>query len=488
MDPGDRVIRELLDGERVRQPGCHVRIQPSDQEKLRTCIKMFEWRRQGWGFKRIARQLNALAIPSPDAGRFRTDKNGARHQVSGKWSVNTVSSLLRSSAFIGELAFGSRNEGIRRRVSRGGPRELGPGDLSGSGRPRVTKTSPDDQIRANAGYKPVLDGQLFKDVQELNEKRGKNQRGTTRARDPFRYPLHGRVFDASPGCGWPMYGLPREGRLEYLCGRYHVTAGDSCEHNAVDAEGVLSQVLRSLRLTMLRQDLRSRLRQELVKIAQASESDRGNAGQLSHLQAESRTLEDGLKTGRRNMLLAKTDEMRVALEQEYESMAAEAKAKADELRQLQEHRPAQLSPEAEVEKAMALFDDMDRLAKIGHGPELQKLLAVLDVNVWLRFKKVQKGKRFVNKVATGIITTGDASHPIQKYNGPRNGSAACDHTAGMKHPESGGPSGTPDSESLQKVNRGDCTKFEPLLQAFLDVFLNQASELVAIEELTRTSA
>lgn len=455
VDQNDKVIRELQDGERVRQPGCHVRLLPKDQEKIKVCMQMFEWRRQRWGFKRIAKQLNASGIPSPDAGRSRSDKYGNSHRVSGKWSQNTVSSLLRNSAFIGELAFGSRSEGIRRRVSSSGVRQLGPGDFSGSGQPRVIRNAPADQIRAGTGYEAVVDKELFRDVQNLNEKCGKSQRGTTRARDPYVYPLAGRIHDASPGCGWPMYGLPRGKHREYLCGRYHVTAGDCCEHNAVDANLAMMQVLRSIRLNVLRHDLRPRLRQELMKISHARKSHSGDAGRISQLQAELAVLQDGLRMGCRNMLVARTDEIRAAMELEFEAMSTEVKAKAAELKQLQEQIPTQLSPEVEVAKAMALVDDVERLANVGHGPELRRLLETLDVNVWLRFEKVQKGKRLLNKVAGGIITTGEAAHPIQKYNGPRNGSAASNHTTGMKDFESGEPWGPPDSKSLQKVYRGE---------------------------------
>ena len=317
----------------------------------------------------------------------------------------------------------------------------------------MIRNGPEVQIRADAGYEAVVDKKLFEDVQELNEARGKSQRGTTRARDPYRYPLSGRIYCASPGCGWPMYGFPRGSRQAHVCGRYHVSSGDACEHNAVDADAALAQVLRSVRMNVLRHDLRAQVRQELLKIAQAGESRSANSDRAGQLRAELTALEDGLKTGRRNMLMAKTDEIRAAMEQEFESMTAEAKSKKAELEQIQQKVPAQASPEAEVEKAMALLDDLDRLAKVARGPELQQLLNLLNVNVWLRFQKVQKGKRLLNKVRDGIITTGNAPHPIQKYDGPRNGSAASNHMAGMKNTESEGPGGPPDS--LQKMNRGD---------------------------------
>jgi hypothetical protein len=88
------VIEELTPGKTVRQEGCHVRAIPRFPEKIVVWLQILEWKALGWGTKRISKALNDRGIPSPDAGRKRTD-HGVRHLVSGKWNHNTVADLCR---------------------------------------------------------------------------------------------------------------------------------------------------------------------------------------------------------------------------------------------------------------------------------------------------------------------------------------------------------------------------------------------------------
>ena len=84
VDSSGQILEELTPGRVVRQAGCHVRIMPKDEEKIRIWLYLLELKRSGWGAKRIAHHLNSLGIASPDAGCLRTDQ-GVQHRVSGKW-------------------------------------------------------------------------------------------------------------------------------------------------------------------------------------------------------------------------------------------------------------------------------------------------------------------------------------------------------------------------------------------------------------------
>src|SRR5581483_3741199 len=88
VDAQDNVLEELADGKHVRQQGCHVRVMPKDEAKIAVWILILELKRKGWGASRIAKHLNELGIPSPDAGRTRTD-HGVKHLVSGKWGTRS---------------------------------------------------------------------------------------------------------------------------------------------------------------------------------------------------------------------------------------------------------------------------------------------------------------------------------------------------------------------------------------------------------------
>lgn len=135
VDAHGTILEELAPGKTVRQPGCHVRVLPNDPVKIAIWLQILAWKAQGWGIKRIAQELNERGIPSPDAGRTRTD-HGVKHRVTGKWSANTVADLCRNAAIIGVQEYGKRSEGKIRRLGASGPRLLEDQDLSASGNAR----------------------------------------------------------------------------------------------------------------------------------------------------------------------------------------------------------------------------------------------------------------------------------------------------------------------------------------------------------------
>ena len=246
--PDGEIVRELQEGERVRQSGHHVSIRPKGKAKIAVLMMIFDWADMGWGIKRIAHQLNRMGIPSPDAGRYRKDKNKHRHQVSGKWAPNTVRDLLRNKAVVGVVQWGERSEGKHRRIGADGPRGLDDTDWTESGRPRVIRNPYDVRVSASASYEPLVAPAKFDRIQRRLQSQGASQRGKTRSPDPYRYPLSGRVFDASPDCGWPMYGQTIDHVPKHVCGRYKATAGASCHHNTVVVASLSRFVMQALRL------------------------------------------------------------------------------------------------------------------------------------------------------------------------------------------------------------------------------------------------
>jgi DNA invertase Pin-like site-specific DNA recombinase len=134
VDSAGNILEELPPGRRVRQLGCHVRIVPKDANKIATWVLILELNYKGWGYKKIARHLNELSIPSPGAGSLRTDQ-GVRHIVSGRWGPNTVKELCENRAILGLQDYGRRSEGAHRRLGRDGPRLLNETDRGASDRP-----------------------------------------------------------------------------------------------------------------------------------------------------------------------------------------------------------------------------------------------------------------------------------------------------------------------------------------------------------------
>jgi DNA invertase Pin-like site-specific DNA recombinase len=234
LDPSGNVVEELAAGRYVRQAGHHVVIRINNPEKIAIWVYILDLKHQGWGFKRIAAHLNDLGIPSPDAGKERTDQ-GVRHAVSGMWSPNTIASLCSNKAIIGMQDYGRRSEGAHRRLGDAGPRVLQESDNTLEGKPRVILNDPGVRISAPLRDEPAsFDVQKWREINAQMDARGQNQRGVRRAKDPAKYPLACIVFDLTDGCGSVMYGTTVGARIVYRCGRYMRTAGSQCRQNSAD--------------------------------------------------------------------------------------------------------------------------------------------------------------------------------------------------------------------------------------------------------------
>ncbi len=232
------ILEELPRGKRVCQAGCHVVIIPKDMSKIETWIYILTLKEQGCGYKHIVRHLNESGIPSPDAGRIRTD-HGVAHEVSGRWSVSTVRELCMNRAILGLLDYGRRSEGKHRRLGKDGARLLEDSDRNGQKKPKVIMNNPSLIITSRLPAEPQFDPGRWEKIQAETQKRSKVQRGIPRTRDPARYPLSCRVIDLSDGCLSVMYGHTHGKRLVYTCGKYMATGGAERENNTVDAEAML---------------------------------------------------------------------------------------------------------------------------------------------------------------------------------------------------------------------------------------------------------
>jgi hypothetical protein len=261
---------ELADGRKVRQQGCHVRIMPKDEKKLGVWIYMLDLKHIGWGGPRIANHLNDLGIPSPDAGRTRTD-HGVKHFVSGKWSTRTVLELCRNPAIVGIVSAGRRSDGAHRRIGADGPRLLSESDRDANDNPKLIQNDKDVVISSPTGFDAKYDSTKWQEIADRMEERGRCQRNIPRAKDPAKYPLAACVRDLTDDCGSTMYGRPHGNRSLYVCGRYMRSGGGDCNNNAVDAEALLRSTIHDLKqLTILaggREQIRRRLEVDRSKEA-----------------------------------------------------------------------------------------------------------------------------------------------------------------------------------------------------------------------------
>lgn len=424
VDEKGNQVEELARGKHVRQTGCHVMLLPKDEAKIAVWIQILLWKEEGWGIKRIARRLNELKIPSPDAGRTRTD-HGVKHEVSGRWTMTTVRALCMNKAIIVLLEYGRASEGKHRRLGPDGPRALLDSDRGADHQPKKRINDPALMVTSKMPFEPCFDTVRWGQIQAETARRGQTQRGIPKTRDPARYPLSCRVTDLTEDCRSIMYGCTVGKRRIYCCGRYMATSGAECENNTVDGEALLRFILSFLVELTHRHGSSEKLRAKLMDRARR---ERGTdplqamrEGARKALAAQVEQLDQQTRTAQRNMAIEEDSQIRATIRDEYITL----KSELDEARrqldaaQLPEVSAA-TSPEQEVESAMRLLDSIRLVATVDSArAQILPLLERLKLNIGLRFTEGLKGtKRRVRRLAGGIIAFGDNPFPKQASTPP----------------------------------------------------------------------
>jgi DNA invertase Pin-like site-specific DNA recombinase len=470
VDGANHVIQELVDGMKIRAQGCRVRIMPRDQDKIRIWVLILEWYcREKIGAKKIAQRLNEMEIPSPDAGRTRTD-GGIKHKVSGKWGARTVLTLIRNSAIIGMQSYGAQSEGSHRRVGEKGPRLLGADDTREDGMtPKVVQNEANFIISRKTGFAPSVDENLFHACQRQLKHRGRNQRGICRRRDPARYPLAMRIWDMTEGCGHPMYARTSGDRVVYVCGRYEKTAGAECAHNSVDGDAALGFTISVLTQQIDRLGGRDALRAQLLELAAADDPPQREDVQ-NEIRIQKRRLAEAevdLELIRRNFARARDDAEIGILRAELASQQKEIdciRTQHDFLVAQSEEKPSG-DPTQQIDMALELFDNLhlvvnDPAARAAIPDVMDKI----NLRLWLNFGEGTKGTRKVRVLQGGILTTGDTEPPVRPYGNDNDGSGpqrVCGGPgmlpvrAGVNETPSVDFISRPERVSFTMVNRGD---------------------------------
>jgi hypothetical protein len=418
VDASGNEIEELAPGRRVRQKGCHVRIKPKDETKIGIWLLILNLKfEKKWGGKRIAHYLNALGIPSPDAGRTRTDHN-VPHHVTGKWCVNTVLDLCRNPAIVGFLEQIRRSEGKYRRHTESGWRPLTDHDRAADDQQPKTIVNPEGvRIKSAASFDALYDLNRWSEIQENLDRRGASQRGIPRARDQRKYPLACRVVDMTNGCGSIMYGRTSGKRALFTCGRYMRTAGAECENNQIDAEALNRLVLNFLRQFVALGRRRERLTELLMNRARdsaANVSDVSVSKELEQLRRVRQKLSEDRDTAGRRMACEKDDDLCTIIRSEFDRLTKELRGVDQHIDLLDQKVKRPHDFQGEVSAALRLLERLDQVVQNPEArEELRHLVAHLGMRIGLAFDSAVKGKvRKVRRLVGGVIALGDRELPV----------------------------------------------------------------------------
>jgi DNA invertase Pin-like site-specific DNA recombinase len=420
---------KLERGVGTRSAGHHVKVLPDRDDPVRfIALKaMIAWWRQGLGFGAIATRLNKLGVPSPDAGNTRTE-NGVPHAVSGLWQVNTVKNILFNPRIAGLQDYGRRSEGRLRRTSRSGPRQLASAERKHKGRGKKRRAklklnAVEDRIQREAGFEPLIPHEEWLTLVERSRRRGATQEGRRRPKQVQRYAFGTRVFDQTDGCGHPLYGKMRDGKPEYMCGRYMKSRRTECNSNSVDGEQLTRFTLATLREQVSKVGGREAIRRRIEELArgEAERPDDPNELARTALEAKAAEIRQKLDQAPRIILEVKNSSLIKALEKRYAEDERELIATEAAIAKLPPPADRQVSDiDSEVEAALVLFDEIERLADVPTATEaIHTMLERIGLRIGLYFEEGRKGTRPVRKVVRGILALGDYPLPVPLYGEPR---------------------------------------------------------------------
>lgn len=407
--------RQLADKEYVRKARHHVVWLPGPEEELAVIRRIVELLKTTPA-SIVAKILTREGVPSPDAGRMRTD-NGIGHQVSGNWNQTTVTNIGRNPLLVAITQHGIRSMGDQARFTPEGPRNLTENDLREPGKPKVIRNLLELQIQAPASFTPLVDPEEHRKLIEILDQRGGTQRGKPRSRDPKNNPLGCRVFDMN--CSWTMYRATNGDSYDYRCGQYTQSHGEKCSHNRVNGPLAVQFVLSSMQQRLLSPRLLPKLKSRLTAMARQTHSASNSDSELNAKRAELKRVIAEVQQVARNLSFAKSEEQYNVVSKVFDELKAREKTLEKDVARLEAISKTETDVDGEINKAMMAAERfVDRLQNQERAETACELIQMVDVRLYLRFREVQSGKRTLNKVAGGILTFGETPAPIKVYSGP----------------------------------------------------------------------
>lgn len=411
-------VRQLEDSEIVRKAGHHVVWLPGPESELKLIMRIREMLKTTPA-SRVAKILTSEGIPSPNAGKLRTD-NAVKHRVSGNWNQATIVKIARNPLLIAVVEYGTRSMGDQLRFSKDGPRLLEDEDYRYDHRqkkkPKVIRNPDARRIRASAQFEPLVELEDHQNLQSILDKRAGTQRGKPRSRNPSENPLGCRVFDMN--CTWPMYRVRYQKSFRYTCGQYQQSSSRQCDHNHVDGIPATNFALRTIQRFLGSPELLEKLRQRFLSFARQEQSKPQNPEDLCAKQAELVQLERDLEKVGRNLAMAETEGQHQVVAKVFAELESKKAILESEVRILQSISHSSRDIDGEIEAAMSFAAQLSKLTTMPEGlKSATEAIRMADFKLYLKFEKVRAGKRDLNKVSGGVATIGAVSPPIQVYSG-----------------------------------------------------------------------
>lgn len=338
----------------------------------------------GVSLRAIAEDLNGRQVPSP-AGKL--------------WYPFTIGSTLKNPAYVGKLVWNRESSGKFFGVI---SCEVKPTSHKGANDPK-------NWIVTEKAHEPIVDVAVFEAAQiklSLNRQR-------TARRDAHQFVLSGLVVCAN--CKSRMVGVvsKKKGKNKtycyprYFCSGYMWHGKSFCSAYSVDESKLTSRVCEKLRERYTGEGL-DRLRAELRK-AFAAVRTKAPAN-VAKLQREIARLDRALENGARKMYHETDEILATVFREEYDRHREQKNAKEAELAKLEAAIGPVRDVEADVEKAVRRWQNLEDAISRGNTAGVQEAMRQIVTSIELFF--VTDGKR--HHLARGVVLGHDGGVPFLK--------------------------------------------------------------------------
>ncbi|HEY4311731.1 MAG TPA: recombinase family protein [Pirellulales bacterium] len=434
VDESGAPLQRVKNGESVAKPrSWHVTLVPTDEpERLDTARWLFDtYANEVIGMRRMAETLNQRGVPGPTGGR---------------WFMGTIREMLRNEAYVGRFVWAKRRMGNYHRVDADEIKARTDGHA-------MRYNAPESRIVKENAHPAIIDGKIFRAVQEKLDGKKAQRRG--KKASPDAYLLSGLLYCGH--CGRKMYGSLKSRRKasrtyyypKYICSTY-CSAGRTtgCGYHSVDQGLILDFLVDKLRTEILAGGHREALRQEVLSILRES-ADSG-PGRVEDLRDSLAKIERELEVAKRRFLKA-PDDVADMLADELSKMRKSRDLAAVELTKAE----STCSTDSIEETADAYVDRLWNLAQEiekASPSRLRQILSELVDRIDLYFDHVPRGKRIECPISKGISGLREI-RPISF-----------------------------------RDNRGDCPSFEPFIAACVDAAFSPSSDILVAARILKYSA
>ncbi|MDL2289038.1 recombinase family protein [Oscillospiraceae bacterium OttesenSCG-928-F05] len=339
-----------------------------DEEAARVVRRIFDWRRQGHGFRKIAGLLNDEHILPPRDHYYKKRGKSNPHYSNHRWNDVTIRVIVRNEVYIGNMV------------------QMKTGTLSYKNHKMVVKPK-DNWIRIEGTHEAIIDRETWDTVQELDRKRYKPRRAGNGEVSLFGGLL--RCMD----CGFAMryqqetHIYPKKGRTvykSYLCGNYSRSGKGTCSTHSIYLNPLKELVLDDIRRHALRvgQDAHS-VAEEIAGLRDA-EDEKARRAERKVLTATTKRLSE-LETLTRSLY---EDKVRgIVPEHVFSTLISEYEAEREEKAALAAELEAKQSADEREKQDTERW--MEAIRKYAEIPELTReiLLELVD--------KIEIGERAV---------------------------------------------------------------------------------------------